>query len=371
MRLSLVLLVAACKYNEPLGPSPGGDDAPTADAPPDIAFDGPVECYGTGLGVNVCLNPPTMDLNLMGPTTDVDTDHSPLCVPANPTTLCVLAGKMVSIDTHLVVVGSRPLVIVATGALSVKAAAIVDVASHHGRRGPGSDTGSCGIGTDPDMNGGGGGRGGSLGSAGGNGGTGNNNGIGAIAGAAQVVTSFRGGCPGSDGGGGGNRGAKGHGGGAVYLFGATSIQVDGTIDASGGGGSGAGDGQDGGGGGGSGGVIVFDTPTLGFAGGANIYANGGGGGEGSAALVSGGDGSDPNSPTMASSGGGDNPLSNAGVGGDGSVGTTPGLSGTSAGVDTTPQLGLDGGGGGGGGGGAIFVFQASRPSSGHVSPPIP
>jgi hypothetical protein len=369
-----VLLVAACRFSSPMaGDTPGGDDAMVpVDAPPDISFDGPVECYGNGLGVNVCMTEPTMPLMIMG--TPIDTDTSQLCRPANPTTLCVLGGTDVTIDMHVVVSGSRPLVIVATGNLLVKAAGNLDVASHHDHRGPGSDGTPCTTGVDPDPNDGGGGRGGSMTLAGGNGGTGlvgsPHNGAGGIAAAAMIPTTLRGGCPGSDGGGGGNRGVKGHGGGAVYLFASSSIQIDGTIDASGGGGGGADTGQDGGGGGGSGGVIAFDAHDLTFADGANIYANGGGGGEGSSAFLGGMDGKDPTSPTMAAAGGGDTAVSRAGTGGAGSVGTNAGVGGNSAGTDPNFPPSLDGGGGGGGGGGAIFVFCADRPENGHVSPPM-
>src|SRR5258705_9567905 len=115
-----VVLVAACRYNEPTVGIGAGDDGGVVDVPPDIAFDGPVECYGTGLGVQACLPQPMQPVNLMGGTMLLNTDSSPLCTPANPTTLCVLAGTDVTIDTQLVVSGSRALVIVATGALTVK-----------------------------------------------------------------------------------------------------------------------------------------------------------------------------------------------------------------------------------------------------------
>src|SRR5262249_19050576 len=166
MRAALgpVLFVAACRFSSPsLG---GGDDGVPGDAPPDVGFDGPVECFGTGLGVNVCLAMPTMPLMLGGPNTTIDTDHSMLCQPANPTTYCVLAGTTVTIDTHLSAFGSRPLVIVAETTLTTKGGAVIDVASHHNQRGPGANPSSvCLIGSDPDPNRGGGGRGGSFGGA--------------------------------------------------------------------------------------------------------------------------------------------------------------------------------------------------------------
>ena len=257
MRAGLLslLVVAACHYSEPTTGIGGDDGSIMIDAPPDISFDGPVECYGNGLGVSVCMTAPTMPLMVVGGS--IDSDHSTLCLPANPTTLCVLGGTDVTIDMHVVVSGSRPLVIVATGNLTLKGGGNLDVASHHNSRGPGSDGTPCTVGVDPDPNDGGGGRGGSMTIAGGNGGTGlvgsQNNGAGGIAAAAMIPQTLRGGCPGSDGGGGAHHGVKGHGGGAVYLFANDSMEIDGTIDASGGGGGGADTGQDGGGGGGSGG----------------------------------------------------------------------------------------------------------------------
>ena len=112
---------------------------------------------------------PMQPVNLMGGTMLLDTDHSPLCTPANLTTLCVLAGTT-SRSTRIVVSGSRLLVIVATD-VDGEGRWQLDVASHHDHRGPASDPTACLTGVAPDPNKGGGGAGAAT-TGGGNGGNG-------------------------------------------------------------------------------------------------------------------------------------------------------------------------------------------------------
>jgi hypothetical protein len=368
------VFVAGCSFHASNGASATGEaDAPLADAegmfdaPPDVTLQGEVDCYGHGFGVSVCITKPTAPLALA---TDVviDTDTSPACIPANPTTYCVLAGTKIDVTAKIGATGQRPLVLIASDMdLHVTATGSIDVASHRNsdnqKVGAGADGTPCVTGTLPDDNNGhgGGGEGGSFGGAGGNGGIGAD-GQGGIAGPAATITVFRGGCPGFNGAGGANSGTRGHGGGAVYLFSDHMVGIDGTINASGAAGGGADTGSDGGGGGGSGGMIVFDADDLHLAAGANVFANGGGGGAGSGLLAGGFDGGEASSAGSSVGGGGT--FSDGGNGGDGSVG------GAGGGVGSSEKNQLGGGGAGGGGAGAIRICGgASNSPQGLVSPP--
>jgi hypothetical protein len=336
-------MAGTCSANDT---STGGLDAPVDTLPPN--------CFGTGLDVRVCLSaPPSGDFHV---TTDrmIDTTGGPPCDP-DIATFCVIAGTAVQIDQGktLGVNGTRPLVLVSTSELVIDG--VLDVASHLNTPqhfGPGADSPLCHAGTVAANRGGG--SGGSLGTTGGNGGpTG-----GALAGATLVPATLQGGCKGSDGAGGGQ---LGHGGGAVYLI-ATSISVNGSINASGESGTSTANDGRGGGGGGSGGMIVFDAPSLSIALGAQIFANGGGGGEGTGGNT-GNDGIDASGPSAGGLGG--SGASSGGDGGAGGFGTADGGAGA-AGTDVN----IIGGGGGGGGAGIIKVFRAPIPSSGMVSPPF-
>ncbi|HEV7558313.1 MAG TPA: hypothetical protein VGO00_22745, partial [Kofleriaceae bacterium] len=268
-----LLFVAGCSFHSAAAPA-GEADAPIADAavisdaPPDVTLQGVVKCYGNGFGVSVCITEPTAPL-MLDANTEINTDTSSLCIPANPTTFCVLAGTAVQVSATIGATGKRPLVLLATATdLHVAATGSIDVASHRNRddqhTGGGADGTPCTTGMPPDDTDGhgGGGEGGSFGGGGGNGGIGYNGGQGGIAGGAATIDLFRGGCPGFHGAGGDNSGGAGHGGGAVYLYAEHMVMVDGTINASGESGGGADTGSDGGGGGGSGGMIVFDAEML-------------------------------------------------------------------------------------------------------------
>jgi len=348
--LAMIALLAACSFRS----TATGSTDTSPDAPSDTTETLPPNCFGTGLDVRVCLSaPPSGDFHVTSNRT-VDTTSGPPCDP-DITTYCVIAGTAIQIDQGrtLGVSGTRPLILISMGQLGIDG--VLDVASHlvtPQQVGPGADSPLCHAGTVAANRGGG--SGGSLGTKGGNGGPAG----GAMAGATLVPATLQGGCKGSDGAGGGQ---LGHGGGAVYLI-ATSISVNGSINASGESGTGTANDGRGGGGGGSGGMIVFDAPSLFVAPTAQIFANGGGGGEGTGGNT-GNDGIDPSGPSAGGAGGGG--ASTGGDGGAGGFGTADGGAGAPG-----ANVGTEGGGGGGGGAGIIKVFRAPIPSSGMVSPPF-
>ena len=316
-----------------------------------------VTCFGTGFG-KVCFAAGDIPKAQVTVTGSIDTDTSNLCsttVSGGPP-VCVIAGADVTTTGPIAVTGGKPLVIVATGTLTIDS---LDIASHRGGQvGAGSVAADnvtlCDAGTQPDNNGGG--AGGSFGALGGAGGKGNTH-NGGGAGTSKSPTAIRGGCSGQDGKNGG-AGARGLGGGALYLIANTQIIVSGTINASGSAGSGnaaMNGGNGGGGGGGAGGLIAFDSPIV--TNNAVIFANGGGGGEGSSNDNNGANGNEPTSIAAA-------PASSTGgnSGGDGGAGgaTTAARAGSNA--------NQDGGGGGGGGAGAIRLFQATAITGNPVSP---
>ena len=313
-----------------------------------VPMDG-ISCFGTGFGQTCFATPPSAPMTVA--TGALDTDTSQLCatnVKDNPP-WCVIAATDLTIDLGtLAVTGTKPLVLLATGTLSVDGT--IDVASHRGgQQGAASnDPLQCDAGTPPGNNGGG--AGGSFGGAGGHGGNG-----GGTAGAIKPTNAMRGGCPGQDGKT-GTFGVKGLGGGVVYLIGGTKIVVGGNINASGAAGSSGVTGNAGAGGGGSGGLIALDSPMV--TNGGAIFANGGGGAEGSGSTTKGNDGMESVNGAPAGPSG-----STSTIGGDGGAG---GASGAAAnGADGTGG----GGGGGGGGVGAVKLFQAASITGGVVSPP--
>src|SRR5690606_28127761 len=125
---------------------------------------------------------------------------------------CVIAGESITVTGTVGVMGSRPLVLVATNAIAVEGT--LDAASRRVdlKRGPAANATACLAGTAPT----GAKDGGAGGSFGGKGGDGGGTGKG-LAGAAITPTSLHGGCRGQDGGG-ANKGVGGEGGGAVYLI---------------------------------------------------------------------------------------------------------------------------------------------------------
>jgi hypothetical protein len=337
----------------------GGSDADVEiDAPDAFTGDGSA-CYGTGL-VRACFDAPPTGNQTLNAT--INTTSSTLCDtdPRNAA-WCVIAGATISVQGTVTATGTKPLVLVSTGTITVSG--VLDVASHRavGSVGAGANPTACLAGTAPTMN-----SGGAGGSFGGTGGTGaaTGGGAGGVAAAAMTSpTALRGGCPGQKGGstGGGN---GGNGGGATFLI-ASSISVIGSINASGSGGINANaNSSSGGGGGGAGGYIGLEAQTVTIAG--QVFANGGGGGEASGTSstgVPGGDSPDALTPGAGGAGGSDFATN----GGNGSQGATldgaPGAA-NCTGMCTTPNSG----GGGGGGAGIIKVIPAQT-TGGTVSPP--
>lgn len=307
-------------------------------------------CYGTFTPPGVCFaHEPTGMIALPAM---VSTDDAALCSHDLVTEIgaCVIARQTIEVSGVTRVHGARPLVLVATELAQITGA--LDVASHLADGvGPGA-VASCtfgGLVSKQD-----GGAGGSYQALGGDGGVGGGGSDSGTAVAVAAPTSVRGGCTGQTGGadvGATATGLGGSGGGAVWLIGGT-IQIMGTIDASGSGGKGAQAMEQGGGGGGAGGMIVLDAPMLDIGATATIFADGGGGGAGASAGAAGGDGGESNGATGAAGGTGP-----AGPGGAGAHGAT--LAGE--------RGGNSGAGAGAGGGAAGWVFARSS-GSGSVSP---
>ncbi|MEO6773181.1 MAG: hypothetical protein ABI467_09175 [Kofleriaceae bacterium] len=340
--------------NSCVGVTGTGSDASVIDLDARTDLDAPapgVVCYGQGFG-KICFdaaNVPATPATLTAQT--IDTDTSPLCSTVVQTTpgWCVVVATELTISGTVTAIGTKPLVLLATGTLQVDGT--LDVASHRGgQTGAGAvatDATLCDPGTPPGNNGGG--AGGSFGAVGGNGG--NNGGT---AGALQPANSMRGGCAGQDGKSGTN-GTRGAGGGVAYLIAGTKIAVTGAIDASGAAGTAGVNGNAGAGGGGAGGLIGLDAPIV--TNGGAIFANGGGGAEGSGNTTKGNDGNESTLGVAAAA------TASASNGGDGGAG------GAVTGAGNGGNANTFGGGGGGGGAGAIRLFGAAAITGGVVSPP--
>lgn len=333
-------------------------DAPMADAQ---------LCFGTL--TRVCLpSAPTGTVIIAG---TLDTSSDPRCIVVQDPTagfLCAIAGGNLSIEATSVI-GSRPLVLVAAGSITLNDA--IDAGSTRaGKLGPAARTTPCATGQN--AQGGGeapGGAGGSFGSAAGDGGAGASNTNVGVANAITSVTFLRPGCAGGAGGNGGGQsaGAAGPSGGAIALYAGSNIVVTagGAVFASGGGGgAGAVQGtKGGGGGGGSGGLIVLDAPAIQIFG--TLAANGGGGGggaDGNAGHV-GADGTTVQYDTAAT-GGAPQSATQGGRGGNGAAVAIAAQAGSA------PPSGGNGGGGGGGGGTGVIWIKGSVASggSGKLSP---
>ena len=356
------------RYDDYAGKNSGrcvGDEQTGGDG----GIDGPAPrvCYGSTSGLVRPCFPSALTGDITLPAA-IDTTNAPTCsttVTDVPTGLCVIAGANITVASGTVAAtGTKSLVLVATGTIAISG--VLDASSRHATTAPYA-TIQVGAGADP-MNGcntpgasmaSGGGAGGTFTELGGAGGSGTAGGIGGTAASPQSTLTLRGGCRGQNAlGAGGGRG--GRGGGSVYLI-ASTITIDGTINASGeGGGLGVAGGNPGGGGGGSGGLIGFDAPIITNTG--LVFANGGGGGEGAGGGASGLPGGDPTGTATATGGIGG---SAGGNGGNGGAGGTSG--GTKMGGNGTTATN-DGGGGGGGGTGVIKVYGGGT-LGGQYSPP--
>jgi hypothetical protein len=372
MRLFALALFSACSFTT--NPIAGGMDAHRVDSPvgPDaVVIDGPVidgpvidgpvvdapqGCYGAG-SMAVCLGmPPQTPLNLDDVLIDTDACIGGESVSINGTSACALAGTDVSVGGLVRGEGSVPLVLVASGSLTIGSNALLDVSSSRANgRGAGANPPGCAdVDGGDSSGGGGGGAGGSFGTAGGAGGAGAT--AGGDAAPARTTTTLIGGCSGGDGGDGmGTGGPGGAGGGAVYVLARTMLRIDGNIDASGAGGGAPNTNKNGGGGGGAGGMIaLWSGGTLLVTG--ELYANGGGGAGGSES-VRGQDGRESPGADFAGSGGAAG--GNTGDGGDGAIALQTGAPGSA---------GSKGGGGGGGGVGVIRNVSGQT-LGGKQSPP--
>ncbi len=343
-------------------------------------------CLGVGLVHDVCPMPPlTNDVMIAGDrtinTATVGGGHcDAITAQSGGPSLCMISGRTITIANGARLFGQGPnaLVLVANDTITVTGT--IDVASRLNQTssGAGASTNCAGPnGGDASQfeGAGGGGAGGSFATKGGNGGTGrqpnNPNTAGGVAANPQGAPALVvGGCAGGRGGnasGGGGYGVGGAGGGAVYLIAGTSIDITGTINASGsGGGQGAAgtNASGGAGGGGSGGLIGLDAPAITSTG--QIFANGGSGGGGGGDQFDrpGQPGVTPTTPLTAAVGGnGGN--GGGGDGGNGSVLATPPGNGNNG---PNPYCS---GGGGGGGAGVIKVYGASPSSLGGMVSPAP
>ncbi|CAN5772086.1 hypothetical protein BH11MYX2_BH11MYX2_23950 [soil metagenome] len=342
----------------------GGDS--TTDAPPvdaRMCFGGPHEICLTTLPTQTTTPPASID-------TGVDANCDQIVPQPGGVALCVIAGTDVTVNTTRAY-GTRPLVIVATGALTVTGT--LDAGSHHtgaNRTGAAANDAACstaGNGEDDSGGAGGGGGGGFAGTGGtaGHGDTNNSGGSagdsnGGAGGAVNTATLIRGGCRGGNGGDGANQGANGgDGGGAVYLIAGTAITINGGVFASGGGGFAGQGGENGGGGGGSGGLIGLDAPQISVTG--TIAANGAGGGGGGSSQdgTEGTDGSTTsyNQRAAGGAGGNTNPPPDPN-GGQGSATTN---------VNGDVSVGAAGGRGGGGGGIGV-VWMHGTLTGAQISP---
>ena len=275
------------------------------------------------------------------------------CDDTIDSSVCAIIASNISIDGSVAVVGKRPLLLVATGEITVDGS--LSLSTDSNGVGAGADWSSCDT-TDLGGTNGDGGAGGTLdpGFPGGDGGASSGTPVPSPVAVKDPFSSLHGGCQ-------GGTGSPGlppptHAGGAVYLM-ATAITITGGIQADGA--AGAGGAANGGGyGGGSGGMIALDAPTIAITG--TVYARGGGGG--------GGGGGNGGGQAGAGDLGGLAADPSAGAGGNGSSLGTVYAGGPGTGNPIGMQPG--GGGGGGGGAGAILLFTSHSVNGGFDPAPI-
>ncbi len=237
----------------------------------------------------------------------------------------------ISGGSTLSIIGVRPAIIVSMKDLLVLGA--INVAS--GAQ-PCAGAGAGGNGSGGGYKSGGGGGG--FATAGSAGGSVNFGPAGGSAGAINLGTMLRGGCPGSLGGGSSARASAG--GGALQLVARQTITIAGVVDAPGRGGEGGAFGN-GGNGGGSGGELLLEAQQV-IASSGGLTCNGGGGGEAGTSNAG-----QPGQLTTSPARGGSDGLT-GGAGGNGATVDA----GATEGEDSSV---LAGGGGGGGGLGRIRI----------------
>lgn len=350
----MVLLGCSFEHGTVPSGSPDGSVDGTSDdvdAPPSG-----VTCLGAD-AYQVCVPPPAMSVTLSG---TIDTATAVECAPAQPSPWiaagqpesCFIIGTSISITGMARVVGARPLVLVASNAISISGTLDASTKRGEAKSGPGAPAASCRSFTqDPEANSSGpaGGAGGTFMTKGGDGGDGAASNVeGRAPNPEPAPMRLRAGCNGQRGGTGDEPpGAPGAGGGAVYLVAGGMITISGTINASGAGGAnGSNDAtKSGGSGGGSGGMIKLHAAGITIGGAGAVMANGGGAASGSDENGGGNFGSDPQAADVRAPGGAS--ISNSGAGGGGFAVALPAVDGEKATGNNT------GGGGGGGGGGFI------------------
>lgn len=363
--LALAISTAACGFST-RGVQQGDDQIQG-----EVEVDAPPACVTFSQQLDTCAHTGA-DLTLTGMNV-INTDTGILAAAGGPVTItsalvttttnamevrAVYVGSlMLSANTQLRAVGSRPLALVASGTVYLLQNAMIDVSDGGAGAMPACTLGAA-KGQD-DTKGAAGGGGGGFGAIGGTGGNGNDDTGPSIGGAPGIASPLplgpHGGCPGAIGGVGADPGGDGGlGGGAVYIVSAMEIQlVDGAAINAGGGGGGGGKklgsqyGDAGGGGGGSGGMILLEAPKVRSAG--ALAANGGGGGEGSGNGTAGNPGF-PGGTTATRANGGSGGTPTGTDGGKGGAGTM---------MPGEPPGGAQDGGAGGGGGGVGFIRVVS------------
>ena len=313
--------------------------------------------------------------------------------------VCVLMVNdlLVRSGGGLRVVGSRPLVIMATGDVILEPNAYIDVSARGTTPGPGG--GTAGGASDPngggpsgglagvhvpsfDDGGGGGGAFCGSGGPGGSGGTAPGGAPGAAIAHAMLMPlaggSGGGAGPGASFSSGTNEASGGAGGGALQISSLRSIRIDGLVLAGGGGGRGGGNAASvnwgAGGGGGSGGAVLLEAPViLVDSANASITTSGGAGGGGASQSNPGGAGAD-GATTLGSAIGGTAGGTQAGASGGASGGGS-----TLTGEAGASNANATGNGGGGGGGVGCVVYRtldgtlpagADSRTSGNVDPAL-
>ena len=345
-------------------------------------------CLGAHLAGLVCID--TQPTNAVTLNTSLSTDS---VAAGNCTELhdqggqkyCLIAGDTITIPAGTTVhaVGANPLVLMAAHTITVQGT--IDVSSHVGESVGGvpvagaagrKATDCVAVGIDGSQgsgsNGSGGGGGGSFGTLGAAGGTGRNNTPSGKPATPAAPATLVGGCPGGAGGNGsgnmGGSGPGGFGGGVVYLLAGGSIQVSGSINASGAGGGGGTAGEassGGGGGGGAGGLIGIESPATTIS--SAVFANGGGGGGGGDANGNGGNAGATPTVIGTAGGGGSGANQGGGDGGAGATATAAKAGGNAGNSNLGPQAA---GGGGGGGLGVIKVYGTPTTTGATFSPPL-
>jgi hypothetical protein len=380
LTVALLLGLAACSQAQSSGQAPDATIAGAIDSTtePDTT-DGPASFVPIHL-LPQMLVPGAPDLTLNASASNIDT--SALTINGATTPYFVQQGDYAVLFTgaflvqsHVVIKGTLPLIVVARGQVTV--AADIDLQATHKIPGPGATStgpgaGSAGASVIPaDLRLSSGGGGGSYGTLGAQGGSQNASSIPAGHGGALYGTSpdapLIGGSSGGKGGfSTGGAGAGGAGGGALQISSAVSITIMAEINASGGGGTGGGVGSVGGGGGGAGGEILLESPMILISG--TLVASGGGGGGGGSGDAGpvGTDGGDGLGSVPASGGTGGIPQGSDG--GSGAAGITGAF------TDAQPGDGFNSkGGGGGGGAGRIWLrYRAAMPptvSGATITPP--